>query len=428
MRGLFKYLSACLGMFPFVFVFGRELIPDNFSFADDALLLGWVLAIIVISALGYHKLIKPPFVYVAFLFSCAISFLINLDVSRLSFQLFGFLIFSKNFVVLYVGYLLGRISSKSRFVGYSKLFIFLSMATSLIVIFQNIFPQMHNALLARDYGEVSPALSFRKMAYFGNPGVLAEILAIGSILSLFFWRASGRRLYLFVAFVIAAGVFGTFSRMAFFVLLLSSIIFLYLTKRSWLTRISVVSLFLIIGALSFEFSDQWRNRADEVIAASDDVSALFRIKAYLVAYEVFPDYPLWGTGPASFGSAIAEKSQSPIELKYGLAEAREAFGSNRPTTVDTYWPHLFVEYGAVNFLILMALLAHAAKCIPGGDEPLHYRSYLMAALVIGAIFNAFTSFNFETAASGLVTLYLLGLHWGECNRLNKLSDNLSMPD
>ena len=128
--------------FLLIFVFARQFIPPGFSWLDDFVLFLWLILLVFVRGCSVDgfSLAKPPKSYVIFLICCLIAWLLNFSFDRFVFQFEGFLVFVKNYLVIYAGFLMGFNFIKR--VRLYKFFVLICLAPSVIILLQNLMPHL----------------------------------------------------------------------------------------------------------------------------------------------------------------------------------------------------------------------------------------------------------------------------------------------
>ena len=400
------------GMFPIFFVFFRQIIGQFFNSEFDDILLLIFVAIFFSLFLHFKKgeIRKPHVSFVLFFSSCLTSLVINLSMDRVIFQFYGLYSFLKNYLFLYIGFAIA-LSCSDR-IKYYKIFVILSVIPSILIIIQNLFPGIHNDLIFRDYGEVLPYLSYRKSAFFSNPSIVARLLGTAATIAIFLHFVTGYKRFIVYFVMFFFGVAGTYSRGPFVAMLLSvSVVICIYYRANIIKKMLVMVVALCLTFTFFVSSTVWKARFIETKQQLSIFEDVYRVQAYTSALSVLLDYPLFGAGPGTFGSAISGRSNSPIEQRYGFTASRFFYGQHGPQTSDAYWPHFFAEYGAVGFVFLSFIfysLARSKFKYNGNDID----RWMVMALIIQLCFSSLTSFELETASSGLLILYFSGLFLG----------------
>lgn len=78
-----------------------------------------------------------------------------------------------------------------------------------------------------------------------------------------------------------------------------------------------------------------------------------------VSFDVASDYFPWGSGYASFGSAITADQEyySPLYFKYGLSTVWGIIPSHPQYISDTFWPTVISQFGWIGLILFLMTLA-----------------------------------------------------------------------
>lgn len=199
--------------------------------------------------------------------------------------------------------------------------------------------------------QLSPNNSSRIYGLLNNPNVLAVYLTITALLTYYlrkFSKSTAVRIFLTVVLVITAGVWIlTYSRGTWIAFAISLGVYFLLTFN-WkfvLKTAAVIALGFILIAMPATYSAQWvknntqvgeiertgpaedeggfaveKNRIKETFNSSTFEKSLTTGRLYVVykGFEVFKDYPIIGSGFATFGDSAAKSFNSPIYEDYDI--------------------------------------------------------------------------------------------------------------
>lgn len=406
-------ISFLFASFLIFFVFARELIPNAYSWADDVVFIGYALLFFLyLLIIKKGKIASLPLFFCIYFFVLVVGWMTNFDIQRLAPQLLGFMVLTKVLLVLFIGYNLS-LPAVARFRLYN-LFIILSLVAAMIVVAQVFFPALDRLPFINNEADLSgySNLSFRKSAFFKANNMLGFILVVSSIFSIALFFIKKQRKYIFFFLLISVGLYGTYSRTALVLYILSISFFFFLFYKGFLKKVIVLVVVSLSVLVVFTFSSQWQERIQDV--SGRDMQGLYRIQASLIALRVLSDNPFFGSGPASFGDSISMEYHSLTEKSYGLEALRNrSFGDKMPMTIDVYWSHYLAQYGLLS-LVCFILLFKSFFSFPKGISvvnikvTLERRMLTISALVL--VCSSFTSFSMVTLSLAVVVFLFMGIY------------------
>lgn len=199
--------------------------------------------------------------------------------------------------------------------------------------------------------QLSPNNSSRIYGLLNNPNVLAVYLTITALLTYYLRKLSKSaavRIFLTILLIVMAGVWIlTYSRGTWIAFAISLAVYFVLTFN-WkivLKIAAVIALGFVLIALPATYSAQWvksntkvgeiertgpaedaggfeveKTRIKETFNANTFEKSMTTGRLYVVSkgFEVFKDYPLIGSGFATFGDSAAKSFGSPIYKDYDI--------------------------------------------------------------------------------------------------------------
>jgi O-antigen ligase len=218
----------------------------------------------------------------------------------------------------------------------------------------------------------------RIAAFLVNPNMLGAVLALGTPLPLVAAvRAPTGRLRLLAgsaAFVLILALLYTFSRGAWLGLALAIVALTIFVDWRVLLLAGLVAM-LAFGTASVmprHLLDPTRTDLPldlggvtlgrlETIGEGD-----LRVRFIQNAAPIIEDHPIVGAGPGRYGGAVAWRFPSPLYDEYTAGRVPH------DRTVDNFWLHIAVEFGAVGLILLLGAIAvaiwqtlRAATRLPG---------------------------------------------------------------
>ncbi|MBD7909286.1 O-antigen ligase family protein [Sporosarcina gallistercoris] len=285
--------------------------------------------------------------FLGFLFVGALSALINdIGMNAIIFQIRAFVI---TFLLLYV---VKRLDiTKKDMLN----FMYMTVAVVILVLIQGLVEKvsvrsqwMPELWVNR---QLSPNNSSRIYGLLNNPNVLAVYLTITALLTYYLRRltkSSAVRVFLTIILVVMAGVWIlTYSRGTWIAFAISLAVYFVFTFN-WklvLKIAAVIAIGFVLVALPATYSAQWvksntkvgeiertgpaedeggfaveKTRIKETFNANTFEKSLTTGRLYVVSkgFEVFKDYPLIGSGFATFGDSAAKSFGSPVYKDYDI--------------------------------------------------------------------------------------------------------------
>ena len=289
---------------------------------------------------------------------------------------------------------------------------------------------------------------------FYNHNALGHVLVFGFALALA-WRLAGpakawQRASLNLAtLIIFGGIIVSASRESW-VGAAAGLLFLALLMRS--RKILPIALvgcgLLFFGGIAVYFSSdlmraEIARRSAGVVDGYQDYQLGFqgwkyrgeyRVYIILKSWEVFQDYPVWGTGPGRFGGHIAVRYPTPIYEDYQYLPLNGAF-----IPLDVFWSRLLTEFGLVGsaffiWALLRCLRIFIRAARAEEDSPILLRTLGMGGLMVWAASICFGVFapSFEDPLSAIPFWAWAGLTWahwqGYQKSLSQAHEDLPLPN
>jgi len=190
--------------------------------------------------------------------------------------------------------------------GCLKGLVFLSLPLAAAGIYQFAVREKTSSLWLSPF---ETGIDTRAFAFFGSPNVLGILLAIIAIITLGFYIKEKKLYYLAITLADVLAVGFTFSRSAWLGLLAGLVVMALFIKPKLVIFSPAVFLLLLIP--------QVRNRIE--IASTGkyltDSSLDGRIWSFINSKYIFEKYPIFGSGPGSYGGKVAAENASPIYLQ-----------------------------------------------------------------------------------------------------------------
>lgn len=268
-------------------------------------------------------------------------------------------------------------------------------ATSVLAFLQFKYPQLTPGM-----NGISSEISTRVVGTFYNSNFYAEylLLAMGCVAALAFTsRGRGRALAILLGVACTVAMLLTYTRGSWIGLAIAVAIFSVVTDVRYLFAVAVAgaaSLMAVPGVA-----------ARLAGSASNSSSADFRLGLWKAAGLAMESRPVFGFSPGEFLTAYKQVVTSRPELYQGYL----VFGAH-----NAYFA-LAAETGVLGgILFFLATVSHATKAIfvatrEGMDDERRYTALALGAVMIGFVFNTFTSNTFQHPQSALFFWILSGI-------------------
>lgn len=406
-----SYVNPKYGMLLiFIYVPIREFVSTYnpaLSYLTEALVFGALFKVFWMNRKSIKNLFRFKnfeYAYFAFLLIGSISALVmGISFVSIAMQLRQFLLF---YFIYYIVYRL-EITRKD-LINLIWIFIW----TSLLLIIQAISEKLsiRNFFLPQSWEEMPLSAKNRVRIYgmLGNPNALG-IFVMFAFTALYFAKQKMKEFnprYLDIINVLLIGILVlTYSRGTWGGFLIAAISFIILTKK-WkilldITKYLVISLLLVVLPLNlltnfieetdfgaekvtniqqFDVGGQsgFRDRigttfSDDTVTGSKDSGRLFIVQK---GFEIFKDYPVIGTGFATFGDSTTLSAGSPLYEEY---EIGHHFYS------DNQYIQIIVQTGVLGVIAFAAfLLLLLWRYLSKHKE--NYLYSLVTSLLLGAYF------------------------------------------
>lgn len=231
-------------------------------------------------------------------------------------------------------------------------------------------------------GFISPANAERIYGLLGNPNSMGLFMAVSIVASLVLLRTTSKRVW-YIPLALSVGTFLlSFSRGSWIAIVIAVIVYLALARKKGMLKqviIGVAAGYVLVflpinfadGFIVSNFGDQIEQRAieinkgstlggrfgssfnEETLSRSANTGRLFFVKKGI---EVLKDYPMIGTGFATFGDSAALVYSSPIYEKYGLKGIYDYMG--RDFYSDNQYIQVIAQTGVIGTIVFAVFLLH----------------------------------------------------------------------
>lgn len=241
-------------------------------------------------------------------------------------------------------------------------------------------------------------VTVRSFGFFGSPNILGSLSMITIIVALFSFLEKKKWYYLAYLVLSLPVLVLTFSRSAWFGLLIG--VLLALLIKNW--KVILLAPFSLLVLLI----PSVRQRV--FVAASQDylVDAAIdgRVWSFNTAMEVSRSAPVFGTGPGSYGGQTAIYYNSPVYLR-GLQNGYVAL----PYT-DNQWLQIFIQTGVVGFVFVIGFfVSHIVNNFKQYQKTKSYLSLGVIAATVAVIINGLMANIWEFGAISVLAGSYLGL-------------------
>ena len=216
--------------------------------------------------------------------------------------------------------------------------IYLSIPMILVGAYQFVSQQATSKLWL---SAAEKGISTRSFAFFGSPNVLGAVLAIVALISAGIYFSEKNKCMAVVSILAIIVTIFTFSRSAW--LGLAAGILVVLVIKNWeLVLLSPIALLAL-------FSSQVRTRILTVFTPSYwfDSSLDGRLWSLNNGVNLLSKYPLFGTGPGTYGGQLAMNYASPVYLQ-GIQNGYVAL-----YFTDNQWLQLIVQTGIIGIILFV---------------------------------------------------------------------------
>lgn len=187
-----------------------------------------------------------------------------------------------------------------------KSLVWLSVPLSAMGLYQFVFRIKTSSVWVSSFEK---GIDTRAFAFFGSPNILGILLAVMMFIAIGLYVKSRNKWYLGSIFLDILVVGLTFSRSAWLGLVAGLIFMLIIYKPKMILWSPIAALLLLIPQLRDRifiiFSDKYLM----------DSSLDGRVWSFINGMHLFKKYPIFGTGPGSYGGTLAARSASPVYLE-----------------------------------------------------------------------------------------------------------------
>lgn len=358
----------------------------------------WVLLFLFLglffSPLEKLKIKKIHLWYLSFLLMAAISGFISVVFLGINGQLIlkGWLIFFQ------FGLTLILFQASFNFELLSKWLVYLSIPLLLVGFGQYVF----GVETSRLWVSASESISTRSFAFFGSPNVLGVVCSIIFILSLFLSKIKNRY-YLLAAILSLLVLFFTFSRSAWLGAFIPLLIVSFMINKRFIFLAAPVLFFVsLIPKVRQRFF---------IIFSPDylhDATLDGRIWSYINGFYILKKFPLFGTGPGSYGGQLAISHTSPVYLE-GIQNGYTAL-----LYTDNQWLEILVQTGILGGLVFFGFVVSVFYLLISNFKQKKDIMYLGGMAVFGCfLIVGFFSNVLEFSAVALPVAAILGASLNE---------------
>ncbi|WP_075617258.1 O-antigen ligase family protein [Paenisporosarcina indica] len=378
------------------------------------------------------KFEKFEWAFIAFLVVGAISaFITGVSLGAIVFQLRAFAI---TFLILYIVKRLGITKQDI------KMFLWTTFIVAMILVVQGLVEKlsMRSAWMPEFWinRSLSPNNKVRIYGLINNPNVLAVFLTISAILTVYLKMLLPKnkvQWLLNISLVLMSGVWIlTYSRGTWIAFAIGLAIYVLYT-RNWKFLVKtavVVGLSFVLVMIPATNISQWissnteignfertgpaevegfaveKNRITETFNKSTLEKSMTTGRLYIVAkgFEIFKDYPIIGTGFATFGDSASKSYSSPIYKDYDIGY--DIYADNQYIQIITQTGVVGVLLFAVFLLGMLVLFWKYRKSSP-------YAIPMVAGLIgvfwCGLIYNIWEDKTFTMYFYFLTAAFLLAV-------------------
>lgn len=241
-------------------------------------------------------------------------------------------------------------------------------------------------------------VTVRAFGFFGSPNILGSLSMITIIMTLFSFLEKRKWYYLAYLALSLPVLVLTFSRSAWFGLLIG--VLLALLIKNWKIILLAPFSLLILLIPSVRQRVFVATSQDYLVDAAIDG----RVWSFNTAMEVFKSAPVFGTGPGSYGGQTAIYYNSPVYLR-GLQNGYVAL----PYT-DNQWLQIFVQTGVVGFVFVIGFfVSHIVNNFRHFQKTKSYLNLGIIAATVAIIINGSMANIWEFGAISVLAGTYLGL-------------------
>jgi hypothetical protein len=257
-------------------------------------------------------------------------------------------------------------------------------------------------------------------AIFSHPGVFGQVMAFLLLYALAFFALLKKRPALVFSGLFGLGVLLSLRLRPLLSISATILLGLVLLRGKYLSR--AIPTFVVLGCLAFfVFLEPLAQVLALKVEELEEGARLVMTKtSWLIARDYFP----LGSGLGTFGGWISRLFYSSVYSQYGLDRV---FGlspevlEGQDFLMDTYWPYVLGETGALGLLFYILALLYIGKSlyriIGHPVSPLQQALALGALLaLIEATIEGFASSGFQTSLISYCTLFVAGVIYGSYNR------------
>lgn len=318
---------------------------------------------------------KFEWAFILFIIVGALASLLNdVSIGAIVFQIRAFVI---TFLLIYI---VKRMTITKEDVRH---FLWITFAMALVIVLQGFIEKlsMRSAWMPEKWinRQLSPGNASRIYGVLNNPNVLSVYITMAAILTIYLKRlmkpAKWVTIFFYISLVLMSGIWiMTYSRGTWIAVALGLVLYTLYTRK-WKFAIKVV---LVLGlsfgavALPTTYAAQWiqqnteignfertgeeevgpsvgaieAERIGETFTGSTFEKSMTTGRLYVVfkGFEVYKDYPIIGSGFATFGDSATKSYLSPIYADYGI-------------TTNIYADNQYIEIIAQNGTIGVILFA-----------------------------------------------------------------------
>jgi len=177
----------------------------------------------------------------------------------------------------------------------------------------------------------------RVVSTFLDPNFLGCFLSICFLVSLYQFFEKKQKIFLLWATIFLVTIFFTFSRSAYLMVLIESLIFSFLRAKK------VIFILILVGITSYFFVPQFNERING--AFSIDKSASERFYSWSAGWEIFKKNPILGVGFNNISSALDN---------YNLYQVHQNQFTHSASGVDSSFIFVLATTGIVGFLVYIS--------------------------------------------------------------------------
>jgi O-antigen ligase len=222
---------------------------------------------------------------------------------------------------------------------YLNLLLILSSPLSLMGIYQYLVHKPTSQLW------LSPGENLtRAFAFFGSPNVLGVLMVLMVILALGLFVKEKKYIYLIPAFLSFAVVIFTFSRSAWLSLAVAIIFALVVYNY----RLLVLAPLLLLALLAPSVRNRFSISFSQGYLLDSTLDG--RIWAWINGFFIFKKYPVFGTGPGTYGGKLAANYASPVYLE-GVQNGYTAL-----YFTDDQYLEILVQFGVLGLVSFIGFI------------------------------------------------------------------------